>query len=334
MRLYRGPCHYGRELPELPFGFRELFTRGIICIQRKLRRDTIYQKKGNDAADALIAGLESGKPFFAARFGVGELEAVVRGFDIRTKGGRIRKTIRLLAGRTGPFWWDNSIKAGLNNNAGFFPPTNEALHRFSDLVVQDVPQIDVLGAYSKMPTYFLKTALPQACIIPIFDLEPFWNARAWTRWLRGKKVLVVHSMPDTIRTQYAKRTALFKNPDILPDFELITYRSVNSAMGIKTEFPDWFAALKKMENDISQIEFDIALLGCGAYGMNLGAFIKRDLGKTALHLGGLTQILFGIRGRRWEADSKYNALYTDSWTRALPHETPSANARVENGCYW
>jgi len=68
--------------------------------------------------------------------------------------------------------------------------------------------------------------------------------------------------------------------------------------------------------------------------MNLGAFIKRDLGKTALHLGGLTQILFGIRGRRWEADSKYNALYTDSWTRALPHETPSANARVENGCYW
>ena len=134
--------------------------------------------------------------------------------------------------------------------------------------------------------------------------------------------------------QYAKRDKLFSNPDILPDFELTAYRSVNSAMGIKTEFPDWFSALKKMENDICQIEFDIALLGCGAYGMNLGAFIKRDLGKMALHLGGMTQLLFGIRGRRWENDPKYDALYTDSWTRPLPHEIPPANNRIENGCYW
>ena len=334
MRLYRGPCHYGRELPELPFGFKELFTRGIIAVQRKLRTHIVFERVGTDAADTLIAGLESGKPFFAARFGTGELEATVRGFDIRAPNRCCRKIFHLLSGRSGPFWWDNSIKAGLNNNAGFFPPTNEALQRFSDLVVRDAQQINVLGAYADMPQYFLKEALPQATLIPISDLEPFWNTPCWTRCLRGKKVLVIHSMPDTIKAQYAKRDKLFTNPDILPDFELTAYRSVNSAMGIKTEFPDWFSALKKMENDIGQIEFDIALLGCGAYGMNLGAFIKRDLKKTALHLGGLTQLLFGIKGRRWESVPKYNALFSESWTRPLAHEIPLASRRIEDGCYW
>ena len=334
MRLYRGPCHYGRELPDLPFGFTELFTRAIIAIQRKLRPALAFELAGNDAADKLVSALESRKPFFAARFGTGEFEATVRGFDIKAPGGWFRKTIRLLFGRTGPFWWDNSIKAGLNNNAGFFPPTNDALQSFSDLVVKDARQIDVLGAYPGMSPRFLKTILPQAKLIPIFDLEPFWNARHWTQCLKDKKVLVVHSMPDTIQAQYAKRDTLFKSPDILPNFKLITYRSVNSAMGLKTEFPDWFAALEKMENDIAKIDFDIVLLGCGAYGMNLGAFIKRDLGKSALHLGGMLQLLFGIKGRRWETDPKYDILYTSNWVRPLSHETPSANAKIENGCYW
>ena len=334
MRLYHGPCRYGRELPELPFGIRELFTRGIIVIQRRLCKHIVCNLAGDTAADAIISGLEQGRPFFAARFGTVELEAAIRGFDISARGGCIRKIFRLLAGKSGPFWWDNSIKAGLNNNAGFFPPTNESMQRFSDLVIQDARQIDILGAYSDMSARFYEAVLPQAALIPIFDLEPFWNTRHWTRCLRDKKVLVIHSMPETIKAQFEKRSSLFRSTDILPDFNLITYKSVNSAMGLKTDFPDWFAALAKMERDIADMDFDIALLGCGAYGMNLGAFIKRDLGKSALHLGGMTQLLFGIKGKRWEADPKYNALYTDSWARPLPNETPSANVRIENGCYW
>ena len=334
MRLYRGPCRYGRELPEYPFGFRELFTRGIIVIQRKLRIPLSCKISKDNAAQTIITGLESKAPFFAARFGTGEFEAAMRGFDISSSGGLLKKTFRILIGKSGPFWWDNSIKAGLNNNAGFFPPTNEAMQKFSDLVIQDAQQIDILGTYSDMPSRFLKTILPQAKFIPIFDLEPFWHTHHWTKCLQGKKVLVVHSMPDTIKSQFAKRERLFHYHEILPEFELITYRSVNSAMGLETGFPDWFSALKKMEDDIAKIDFDIALLGCGAYGMNLGAFIKRDLGKSALHLGGMLQLIFGIKGQRWDAVPQYRTLYTDAWTRPLSHEIPARNQRIENGCYW
>ncbi len=334
MRLYKGPIHYGWETPELPFEIRELITRGIIATQRKLSCKVGVDFYGDTAAEALIAGLESEKPFFAARFGTGELEAAVRGHDISASGGLLLKTCRMIFCKSGPFWWDNSIRAGLNNNAGFFPPTTESMQRFSDLVINDAKEIDILGVYNKMPERFLKAVLPQAKLIPIFDLEPFWNAKHWTQCLKGKKVLVVHSMPETIKSQFARRTSLFKHPDMLPEFDLIAYKSINSAMGIDSGFPDWFAALDKMKRDIEKIDFDIAIVGCGAYGMNLGAFIKRDLGKSAMHLGGMLQLLFGIKGKRWEADPKYNALYTDSWIRPLQHEVPPANARIENGCYW
>ena len=208
------------------------------------------------------------------------------------------------------------------------------MQRFSNKVVEDAKQIDVLGCFMEMPKRFSDAVLPQAKLIPLCDLEPFGKSHMWTRCLAGKKVLVIHSMPDTIKSQYTKRERIFKDDTILPKFDLIVYGSVNSAMGIKTEFPDWFAALEKMEKDISKIDFDIAILGCGAYGMSLGAFIKRDLGKKALHLGGMTQMLFGIKGRRWEQDRRYDVLYTDAWTRPLPHEVPTEINRVEGGCYW
>ena len=53
--------------------------------------------------------------------------------------------------------------------------------------------------------------------------------------------------------------------------------------------------------------FDVAIIGCGAYGMPLGAMLK-DAGKTVIHLGGVTQILFGIKGKRWD-ENKTSELY-------------------------
>jgi hypothetical protein len=91
-----------------------------------------------------------------------------------------------------------------------------------------------------------------------------------------------------------------------------------------------------MENDIGQIDFDIALIGCGAYGMPLGAFIKDEMHKQAMHIGGSLQILFGIKGKRWEGEN-YNydkLLYNDAWVRPTDDLKPANYKNVEEGCYW
>ena len=75
--------------------------------------------------------------------------------------------------------------------------------------------------------------------------------------------------------------------------------------------------------------------GAGAYGLPLASFAKQ-LGRQAIHLGGVTQILFGIKGRRWEreyADSTAR-LFNEHWVRPLPAETPAHKDRIEKGCYW
>lgn len=91
-----------------------------------------------------------------------------------------------------------------------------------------------------------------------------------------------------------------------------------------------------MQDDISHIDFDIALIGCGAYGMPLGAFIKSQMHKKAIHMGGTLQILFGIKGKRWEEngyDYQYK-LYNEYWVRPTDDLKPKNYKDVEGGCYW
>lgn len=63
-----------------------------------------------------------------------------------------------------------------------------------------------------------------------------------------------------------------------------------------------------------KIDFDIALIGCGAYGMPLASFIK-GMGKQAVHLAGWTQILFGIKGKRWDDLPYVSKFYNNAWVR-------------------
>jgi hypothetical protein len=90
--------------------------------------------------------------------------------------------------------------------------------------------------------------------------------------------------------------------------------------------------------EIDACEFDICLIGCGAYGFPLAAHVKR-MGKKAVHLGGSLQLLFGIKGKRWE-NPNYNEVYNYSnlinehWVYPSLHETPQHASKVEEACYW
>ena len=114
---------------------------------------------------------------------------------------------------------------------------------------------------------------------------------------------------------------------------LKVYQAVQS-MGGSTEFSSWFDALDKMEKDISKIKFDVALIGCGAYGMPLAAFIKLKLHKKSIHIGGTLQLLFGIKGKRWDSSELFRALYNEYWVRPTEDLKPQNYKSVENGCYW
>lgn len=105
-------------------------------------------------------------------------------------------------------------------------------------------------------------------------------------------------------------------------------KAVNSLRG-NCEFSSWFEALDYMKSQIEAIDFDIAILGCGAYGFPLAAHIKK-IGKKAVHVGGSTQLIFGIKGKRWEGRDFIN----EHWVSPRPQDRPVGFESVEGGCYW
>ena len=132
----------------------------------------------------------------------------------------------------------------------------------------------------------------------------------WTAQLQGKRVLVIHPFAKTIESQYANhRARLFADPTVLPEFELKTLLPPQTIAGNADGYASWFDALAQTCERIGRESYDVALIGAGAYGLPIAAFVKSE-GRQAVHLGGATQLLFGIKGRRWEVESQDDIVPT------------------------
>lgn len=221
------------------------------------------------------------------------------------------------------------------NNAGFFPNDISLLKKYNErLLLEDAGCCDCLCCSEwireDLAKPFLSAKVQYASIA---NMEPYDYAQPWSRALAGKKVLVVHPFAKTIEAQYQKREDLWGNKDVLPEFQLHTIKAVQSIAGEEVPFDTWFDAFHYMEQQMDAIDYDVAIIGCGAYGFSLAAHAKR-MGKKAVHLGGATQILFGIRGRRWDDILEMQKFYNEYWIYPSSEETPHHKERVEEGCYW
>lgn len=288
----------------------------------RFRRDRYYGKaiKGVEAANRQIyEALMSDKPFLAARFGDAELRALV--YTLEHDLG-LRKH------------FPEYIRRVMHKNAGFFPATEDNLLRFGRLLFKSAAQVDMYGVwYNLMEDFVIHQQNSQAELVRLTALEPYRSKQPWSRALKGKKVLVVHPFEESIRSQFKVKDHLFANKDVLPDFELLTYKAVQTNAGGTCQYGDWFEALDAMYDDICQMNFDVAIVGCGAYGLPLAAKLK-DMGKQVIHLAGATQILFGIRGARWDVRPDMQKYFNEYWVRPAESEKPKDAAAVENGCYW
>ena len=283
-----------------------------------------------DETHRIIAeGISGEKPFMVARFGSGEMRSTWR-YRIRRESN-LMDILRLEIFQKQRVVWTKKREYELHMTAGFFPLTYRATNRFAALMEEAMEEVDVLGSWVPGEIVFAPR-LSQAIPVELGFLEPFFGASPWTLALENKKVLVVHPFSDSISSQYPHRQDIFSAP-MLPSFDLLTYRAIQTGGGQTLGYRTWFDALDKMVEDISQIDFDVALVGCGAYGFPLSAAIKR-LGKKAIHLGGSLQLLFGIRGKRWDALPEYTGLLNDHWIRPLAEDTHPGHGKMEGGAYW
>ncbi len=287
--------------------------------------------KETELANKLILDLlHSERPCLISRFGSNELYATISYIKGHHPFWMLRKIF--------PFWVSPQVDYHMKNNAGFFNSNHKEYSKFSDLMVKCTKEIDILGSWQEneyiMNKYLSCNSIHLDALVPFFVREP------WTKYLEGKKVLVVHPFRNTILNQYEQREHLFSNNNILPKFSKLTViKAIQTSRGeVANNFNTWFDALHAMEAEIDKADYDIALIGCGAYGMPLAAHCK-EMGKQAIHLGGALQLLFGIKGKRWETEGYYKDKYSPLmqnpyWTHPSDSEKPQKPMIDRDNCYW
>ena len=299
-----------------------------LCRHLPLVGEVVQHKKYGNTP---VMGIEDGrkvlkdailkrKPFMAARFGTTEGATLVNYWELvleNIKDYNKLSTINLDI---------------MCNNAGFFPYNKQDLWKWAKYETEACKDLDLLGVMNFLNEEWIVRALcPNAQLMPNGGLAS--ASKGWASVLEGYKVLVVHPFTETIMSQYYNnREKIFPGTNALPLFDLKCVKAVQTIADQEDErFKTWFEALDYMTDEISKQDFDVCLIGCGAYGFQLASRVKQ-MGKIAIHMGGSLQTLFGIRGGRW--DVKYSNLYNDYWVYPSGKETPKGFDKVEGGCYW
>ena len=288
-------------------------------------------KEGTVAQDCIRKLLLSDEPCMIARFGSVELQAVIDYLNPPI----LRNATRFVRGKVPSWGYAPSTMRTMHINAGFFPASKIMLDRFGKLMLECMPMVDMLGSWRSEESLVMQY-MPQTIRVPLYALEPYYFDNPWTPALEGKKVLVVHPFEDTIRKQHEKGRYehLFEDPRLTPNYKLQTLKAVQSIAGNKpSEFDDWFQALDWMKSEFDKRDFDIAIIGCGAYGFPIAAHVKQ-IGKKALHLGGAVQYLFGIRSSAGENNKELRSLMNEYWIHPSSDEIPKNYQLVENARYW
>ena len=308
---------------------RKSYTKIFPPIGEKLLQEVNPDK----VSDIIYNFLADDKPCMIGRYGATELSMVVNYLGITTKTHSI---YRFIKGQEPEWWWNHNIMMQMQQWSGFFPPTEEKLSQFCRLMLDDAKEMDICGVFSSVEPLmrYVETYMSSPLYVPLYTYSPFVSTRPWSRILKGKKVLVIHPFAELIIKQYQRREQLFDNPDVLPEFDLKVIKAVQSLGGESNGFADWFEALQYMKNEMDRTDYDICLIGCGAYGFPLAAHAKRQK-KKVVHFGGELQLLFGIKAIKCGLPRDfYQKLFINpAWVR--PEEYKNAHSlKVENACYW
>ena len=284
-----------------------------------------------DTNNMIFNLIKSDKPFMVGRFGWTELDTLIH-YDNFLKMNSLEKLHEWSLTLRYPFS-KNCILNDIHRQSGFYPVTKKNISLFREEMISSMKRVDLLASWVKGECRYQKY-MQDIQICKLDFIEPYLSENPWSEALEGLKVLIVHPFTDSIYDQYTQnRSNIFKDMKVLPKFELKLIKAPQTLPGDNHSFSNWFETLEALTKETYQMDFDIALIGCGAYGFPLASRIK-NFGKKSIHLGGATQLLFGIKGKRWDQQKVFMNLYNEFWKYPSINEKPKGYFGLDRGSYW
>jgi len=257
-------------------------------------------------------------------------------------------------------------------SAGIYPPTKEGFLIFVKAYLDAIKSMNIMASWNDnilqveehiWNNFIIKDAnnannvnnanntnehygLVELTTLESFYTEPkYW----WQNLYENKTILIISPFVKSIQTQLDlnKRDKVWTGKWTNFWSKSITFKYIKfphpyyiSSDADKSKYPkNLDLLLKKYQDEIDKVsEFDIALVGTGAYSILLCDYIKRIKNKNAFHLGGGLQMMCGVYGHRWEPSfnkSPFLKEYmNEHWIRPLSEEIPPIYEAQENGAYF
>ena len=234
--------------------------------------------------------------------------------------------------------WGQLFLKEVQDVAGLYPVNNETFTWFTDTLLADLKHLDLAPIWREnvLPGFeddIFKRYCNNVNVTKLQHLEPYFFDDPWTTYLEGKKVAVFSPFAKSISNNFKNLSKIW-NGKITPNFDLIPVQYPTAITITKdTPYKNSREIYDETLNKVHELEFDVGIFGTGHTGLPLALECKK-IGKTGLHLGGATQIIFGIKGNRWEAIKEFQPFFNEYWTRPLESETPEGINVVEEACYW
>lgn len=168
----------------------------------------------------------------------------------------------------------------------------------------------------------------------VFDIFHFIFSDPWTLALRGKRILIISPFEDTFKQQFPIREHIY-GIDLFPDCTFVTIKPPQTqADQPSEEFDIELDRFYKKLNTIKD-QYDIALVSAGGYGNLICGHIYKQ-NKSAIYVGGVLQMYFGVYGERWVRERKdiLDLFMNSHWKRPSSSERPKNHTKVEGSCYW
>ena len=227
----------------------------------------------------------------------------------------------------------------LYKTSGFFSydgENNLDIDMFCKLTIDSIKGSDIHLSWVPEGMQLINRFRNKKSKISIWQTNSVWKEgtnlpASWVYNLEGKKVLIISSFSETVKTQMSKINDIYKGLKI-PYIETYQMIETQGVKGKNIGYRDFFEAYEKILLDIDKIDFDIALISGGAYGYPLAVEIKK-MGKQAIELCSSLPLLFGVKMKRHLQWPYINKYWDKNWVWPIdPY--PQNYETIENGCYW
>jgi len=259
-----------------------------------------------------------------------------------------------LIGRNGTIELEQMIQVNphtlqiLERNAGVFPIALPSIfYKWQALSIAATKATDVLATgwfdiLKEDEARALQAWGAKAKQIPLRSLEPYYvnHDLQWTSLLEYQRVAVVTSFTKTAMKQSERLHEIWGDKLVIPNTVEWCWIQTGYSRAVAQGTGEWppeihtcIQAIDYVVAEVMKSGARFALIGCGGLGMPIAKALK-DRGIIAIVLGGSIQVLFGIKGRRWETHSVISRFWNDSWVWPSKDETPANAAAIEGACYW